>query len=371
LWVTVALDEVRQRLRSFAAGQAAGVSPLYEHLAASAAEDDEVAGLLTEAADETADAPLLLAAAHRLIQADPIHPLSRYYPSLGGFDGVDGATWPVFREFLLERADKARAIIAVRHTETNEVSRAAGLYPAVTMAAKQAGGSVALLDVGCSAGLLLGLDKFGYRYQCDGGEQLIAGPAKAPVGLHCALDLGEGAVLPKVPKKLAVGAKAGLDNAPVDVSDEDELAWMEACVWADQLDRIRLLRAAAAAQHKSRPELIAGDAVDDLAAAAGRTGELPLVVLTSRVLTHLTEERRADFVAGLAKLAADRPVWWVCDEPYEVALSYVLPGHNELNFWDGTGQCTLGLTRWRDGVAEASALAHTSRYGQRMTWLAA
>lgn len=368
--MTFGLDEVKQRLRAFAAGQAAGVSPLYEHLATNAAEDDDVAGLLTAALDETAGAPLLLAAAHRLVQADPIHPLSRYYPSVGGFDGVDGATWPVFREFLLERADKVRAIVAERHTETNEVSRAAGLYPAVAMAAKRAGGKVALLDVGCSAGLLLGLDKFGYRYQCDGGEQILAGPAKAAVGLHCALNLGPGAVLPKVPKKVAVGAKVGLDRTPVDVSDEDELAWMEACVWADQLDRIRLLRAAAAAQRKDRPELIAGDAVEDLAAAAAQTGDLPLIVLTSRVLNQLAEQRRAEFVGGLANLAADRPVWWVSDEPYEAALSHVLPGRNELDFVDGVGQCTLGLTSWRDGVPEAKALAHTSRYGNRMTWLA-
>ncbi|TVT20681.1 DUF2332 domain-containing protein, partial [Amycolatopsis rhizosphaerae] len=248
--MTVGLDELKRRLGGFAADQAAGVSPLYEHLAASAAGDDEVAGLLLAAPDEHAGAPLLLAAAHRLVQADPVHPLSRYYPSLGGFDGVDGATWPLFREFLLDRAERAREIIATRRVETNEVGRAAGIYPAVAAAAKQAGGKVALLEAGCAAGLLLGLDRFGYRYQCDGGEQLVAGPAKAAVGLHCALDLAPGAVLPKLPKKLAVTAKVGLDSEPVDSSDEEELAWLEACVWADQLDRIRQLRVAAAAQRK-------------------------------------------------------------------------------------------------------------------------
>ncbi|MTD55055.1 DUF2332 domain-containing protein [Amycolatopsis pithecellobii] len=366
----MSVDEVKQRLREFAAGQAAGVSPLYEHLAGKAAEDDDVAALLAGASDLSSGAELFLAAAHRLVQADPIHPLSRYYPSLSGFDGVDSQTWPVFREFVLERADKVRAIVGTRQVVTNEVGRAAALYPAVATAAKRAGGKVALLEVGCSAGLLLGLDKFGYRYQCDGGEQLLAGPAKAAVGLHCALDLGPGATLPKLPKKVTAGAKVGLDRAPVDASDEDELAWLEACVWADQLDRIRLLRAAATAQRKDVPELVTGDAVDDLAAAATHTGDLPLVVLTSRVLAHVAEERRAEFVEGLAKLAAGRPVWWVSDEPYEAALSHVLPGRPELNFSDGAELCTLGLVSWHDGVPDAKALAQTSRYGNRMTWLA-
>ncbi|HVW45253.1 MAG TPA: DUF2332 domain-containing protein [Amycolatopsis sp.] len=365
----VGLDEVKRGLRVFAADQAAGISPLYEHLAERAAEDDDVAGLLTAAPDDHAEPALLLATAHRLIQADPIHPLSRYYPSLGGFDGVDAGTWPTFREFLLERADKARSYLAVRRTNSNEVSRAACLFPAVAAAAKSATGKVALLEVGCSAGLLLGMDKFGFRYQCDGGEQLTAGPAKTAVGLHCALELGDGAVLPKLPKKITVGAKIGLDSEPVDVSDEDELAWLEACVWADQLDRIKLLRAAAAAQRKDRPELVTGDAVDDLASAAARTGDLPLIVLTSRVVGHLGD-RGGEFVAGLAKLAATRPVWWVSDEPYEVALTEVLPGRDELSFAEGAGLCTLGLVHWRDGVAEARALALTSSFGQRMTWLA-
>jgi hypothetical protein len=361
------LDRIKDVLRTFAEGEARGVSPLYEHLAQQAAEDDDVAGLLTAARDGEVRATLLMATAHRLVQADPIHPLSRYYPSLGGFDGVDSETWPLFRSFLLERAEKARSLIATRYTQTNEVRRAALLYPAVARAAKEAGGKVSLLEVGCSAGLLLGLDRFGYRYQCDGGEQLTAGPAKAAVGLHCALDLAPGAVAPKLPKKLAVVARAGLDRAPVDVSDEDELAWLEACVWADQPDRIRLLRTAAAEQARHRPPLIAGDGVDDLASAAATLApETPLVVLTSHVLAYFPADRRAAFVEALAALAASRPVWWVSEEFYGAALEGVLPGRSDLV---GNGLATLGVVRWDDGKPEAHALARTAPHGQRMTWL--
>ncbi|KZB82392.1 DUF2332 domain-containing protein [Amycolatopsis regifaucium] len=365
----IGLDEIKRRLRKFATVEAAGVSPLYEHLAAKAADDDDVAGLLTDARGGEARGTLLMATAHRLVQADPIHPLSRYYPSVGGFDGVDSETWPLFRSFLLERADKARAIISSRYTQTNEVRRAALVYPAVTTAAKEAGGKIALLEVGCSAGLLLGLDKYAYRYQC-GGEQLTAGPAKAAVGLHCALDLAPGAVTPKMPKKLAITARAGLDRAPVDLSDEDELAWLEACVWADQPDRIRLLRTAAAAQGKQRPELITGDAVDDLASAAATLpADVPLVVLTSHVLAYLGE-RRADFVDALRKLAGDRPLWWVSEEFYGAALEPLLPGRTELADTNG-GTAVLGLVRWEGDTPEVRALARTAPHGQRMTWLPA
>ena len=81
----IGLDEIKRRLRVFAEVEAHGISPLYEHLAGHAAEDDDVAGLLTSARNGEARGTLLMATAHRLVQADPIHPLSRYYPSLGGF----------------------------------------------------------------------------------------------------------------------------------------------------------------------------------------------------------------------------------------------------------------------------------------------
>ncbi|MEU4672175.1 DUF2332 domain-containing protein [Amycolatopsis sp. NPDC023774] len=371
--MAIALEEIKQRLRTFAEVEARGVSPLYDHLATQAAEDDDVAGLLTDARGGEARGTLLLAAAHRLIQADPIHPLSRYYPSLGGFDGVDNETWPLFRTFLLERADKARELISTRYTQTNEVRRASLVYPAVAAAAKEAGGKIALLEVGCSAGLLLGLDRFSYRYQCDGGEQLVAGPAKAAVGLHCALDLAPGAVLPKLPKKVSIAARAGLDRAPVDLADEDELAWLEACVWADQPDRIRLLRTAAAEQRKHVPPLIAGDGVDDLAAAAATLpAELPLVVLTSHALAYFGD-RRADFVDALASLAASRPLWWVTQGFYAAGLELLLPDRTDLDALapDSSDAGVLGLVTWSEGNPVVRTLARTSPHGQRMTWLPA
>ncbi|MFD4252223.1 DUF2332 domain-containing protein [Amycolatopsis thermoflava] len=367
--MTIGLSEAKRRLDEFA-GSAAGESPLYEHLASKAAKDDEVAGLLAAAPEEASPA-LLFAVAHRLVQADPIHPLYRYYPALGGSYGVDDETWPLFREFLLAHAGEAAGMLASRSLANNEVRRAASVFPAVAMAAKQAGGKIALLEVGAAGGLLLGMDKFAYRYQCDGGEQLVAGPAKAAVGLHCALDLAPGAVLPKLPKKLTVVARAGLDPRPLDLSDEDELAWLEACVWGDQPDRVRLLRAAALAQRKSPPQIVAGDAIGAFdEALALLPADVPLVVLTCRTMGHMPDADRGEFLSRLAALGESRPLWWVMDETYEHGLSAVLPGRDELAFAND-GQTTLGLARRTSGGWDAVALARTTRYGARMTWLAA
>ncbi|MGH3436162.1 MAG: DUF2332 domain-containing protein [Sciscionella sp.] len=364
------LASARERLRRFAEQETAGASPLYEHLAAEAAADDEVAGLLTAAAPEFATPTLLLAAAHRLVLAEPISDLANYYSSVGGDYGVDGATWLIFRGFVMARAEKMRALIGSRSTQTNEVRRAALLYPAVALAAREAGGPVGLLEAGCSAGLLLGMDGYGYRYRVDDDEPLVAGPSKTPLVLDCALRLAGGAKPPKLPKKLAIGARVGLDRAPVDLTDEEAYAWLEACIWADHPERLRRLSLAAALQRKQRPEFVTGDVVDALALAARRIpSELPIVVITSYALPYLKPERRVDFIAALGALAADRPLWWVSLEPYREGLVGLLPDRADLAGAADRSLLTLGLVRWQEGTASARALANAASHGERMEWL--
>jgi len=374
------LDVVRKRLRRFADEEAVLESPLYAHLALAASGDDEIAALLAVAKPEHARATLFFAAVHRLVIADPVCDLAHYYPTVGGEYGVDDAAWPTFRSFVLDRADRVRDIVATRTTQTNEVRRAALLYPAVALAAKQAGsisnkaGPIGLLEVGTSAGLLLGLDRYGYRYQAADGEQVAGGPTKAPLVLHSVLGLAGGAKRPALPKNLAVAAKVGLDLRPVDLTDDEQLAWLEACVWADQPERVRLLNQAALAQTKDRPAFVAGDLVDDLAAAADRIpAELPLVVFNSHVLPYVSATRRADFVAALGELAARRPLWWISQESYEAGLNLVLPDRADLSFDRTSGATpsgTLGLVRWVQGRPEAVALARTAFHGERIVWLA-
>jgi hypothetical protein len=368
---TATLELVRQRMRWFAEREAL-LSPLYAHLAEKAAADDEVADLLTAAPREFAQPTLLFAAAHRLVQAEPIHPLTAYYPSLGGTCGVDGGTWPLFRLFVLERADRMRELIAARTTQTNEVRRAALLYPAVAIVAKQARAPVGLLEVGASAGLLLGLDRYSYRYQTEQAGPIVAGPARSALGLHCTLELAPGATLPAIPRKIAVAARVGLDRAPVDLADEEQYAWLEACIWADQPERLRLFGAAAAVLRRDPPELITGDAVDDLAAAAGRIPvEVPLVVITSNAMQYLVKQEREAFIAGLGELAGQRRVWWLSHEEYRAGLAHLLPGRDDLVAGEGEQSFgVLGLTHWGGGRPVPAALARTAWHGQRLQWLA-
>ncbi|TDV37616.1 DUF2332 domain-containing protein [Actinophytocola oryzae] len=361
--MSAALDDVRERLRRFAE-DVEQTSPLYSYLAGNAATDEDVARLLAVAKDP--DPELLLASVQRVLQAEPFHELTNYYPTLGGSYGPDAGLWPMFRTFALDRADRVRAHVATRRVpHGNEVGRAALFYPAVAFATRLAGGGpVGLLEVGSCAALLLGIDLYSYRYQSEQAGQVAAGPGRAALGLHCALKLAPGQKGPTIPKRVQVAARVGLDHDPVDLADEDEYAWLEACVWPDQPDRLRQLGAAATVRAKKPVVLVKGDPVSDLASAAERIpSELPVVVLTSDALRRRSAERVTAFRGALAELAASRPTYWIGLEAYGAGL---LADHPDLD----AGQAVLSSTRWVNGVEQTTLLAQTSWHGERMHWLA-
>jgi hypothetical protein len=180
------------------------------------------------------------------------------------------------------------------------------LVPGIRWLADRLGEPIALLDVGTSAGLNLRLDE----YRLDYGPLGTTGPAGASVVVECRAT-GEVPIRPEAP---AIAGRAGLDRAPVDLSDPDEVRWMLACVWPDtgRLDRTR---AAIELSHAHPVDVVAGDAVDDLpAAVALLPPEVPLVVTTSWVLAYLRRADRRRFVEALAEQSRRRPVGWLSAE---------------------------------------------------------
>ncbi|HEY0956542.1 MAG TPA: DUF2332 family protein, partial [Roseateles sp.] len=153
--------------------------PLYAALCAEAAENDQAVALLAEAPPEQRKANLLLAALHERVLAGAAPGLATYYASAGGtrapdagltdaLDACLGHEWATLVEHLRHRA-----------TQTNEVARGAALWPALgAVAAATGAGELALLDLGCSAGLNLGVDRYALHYRRDDGGWHARGAAR-------------------------------------------------------------------------------------------------------------------------------------------------------------------------------------------------
>lgn len=352
--------------------------PLYRAICEGVADDEEVAALLDAARPGQARPVLLLAALHDLVLRRPDLAAARWYPSVAGGVLPDGGPWPDVRAAALDHAEELRAVIASRATQTNEVNRSVHLGCLLAEAARDVPDApVALVEVGASAGLLLGLDRYRIEVGDAGQGGTVLGDPRSPVVCRGRLLSGRlhpDAVLPRVVERV------GLDRDPVALDDVDEVRWLEACLWPDQPERLERFRAAVALLRDDPPDLARGDMVADLgptahaaravATASASTGGPPvhLVVMSSWALTYVQRDRREAVVEALADLASDgRPVSWLTAEPPGCVPG--LPARE--GDADAGRETTLGAHRWRDGVALAPVVWGDSHpHGTELRWTA-
>src|SRR2546423_10495676 len=106
-----------------------------------------------------------MAAVHRVVLDESLPELAHYYPSTGGV-GDAHATWPVFRQALIDHRDAIRGLVA-GGCQTNEVGRSAALLGGFLEVAHRTSLPLRILEIGASAGLNLRWDR--YRYESAGG----------------------------------------------------------------------------------------------------------------------------------------------------------------------------------------------------------
>jgi hypothetical protein len=335
-------------------------APLYAALAAGISRDRELYRLLLHAPVTQRMPVLLFAAVHDLLLDQPTDPLARWYPNLttDHRSPSDRSLMPAFERFVHEHSDQLQRLLATRTTQTNEVGRCAFLLPAFGLVAEEVG-PLGHLDVGASGGLNLLLDRFQYRFVDQEGRWSTVGD-DSTVMLECSTT---GAV-PIPPVMPTIATRCGVDRSPIDVTDDGEARWLEACVWPDQANRFHRLVEAIEIARSAPPELLAGDAVTSLAPAIERVGSAAHPVVTnSWVLNYLTSRERLDYLAELDRIGAERDLSWVYAEA--PALIPELP--NEPDPKD-PHRTVLSLARWRNGQRTVDHLATCHPHGFWIHW---
>lgn len=342
-----------KRFAAFAA-TASDQAPLYRRLSAGISQRRDLAGLLTHADPEQRLPVLLLAAVHFLVLGQPDSELARFYPNLTA-QPDRGDPLPAFAAFCCAHHDELVSLLRTRSTQTNEVGRCALLLPPLVLVAAEVG-PLGLLDVGTSAGLNLALDRYSYRYEPGG---VVGGDS--PVVLTC----GTRGAFPCPATMPPIGSRLGLDRDPVDLDDETEVRWLEACVWPDQDVRLRRLRAAIDVTRRHPPAVRTGDAVDDLTAGIDVVGRHHHPVVTNTwVLNYLTSQQRTAYVAVLDSVGRERDLSWIfAESPRQVGPEIPVPDDPDL-----AHATVLSLVRWRSGERRVEHLGVAHHHGAWLHW---
>ncbi len=298
------------------------------------------------------DRPLLLLAALRddALASGPDHPLH------AGFAARDPDPDAVTEERLAAALDGSREgvfdALAHRSVQTNETSRAvAWLWPAALAGASRGARTLALADVGASAGLNLIADALPPIWTAADGAPL------------------------EVVRGVRAVARLGLDPAPLDALDAGDARWLRACVWPGERAREERLDAALAAFRTARvrpdaPVLIPIAASNvparlDLLSAA-ETGALVLAYQTV-VRDYLEPGEREEYEAGMRDWLGTHPpghALWVELEPVDdgadltgTLVAHLRAGWGELRSIE-LARCDLHPLRLEVRHAAAAELRH-------------
>jgi hypothetical protein len=319
------LGTIASRYQRFAEIEAPGQSAIFEKWASGVADDPEVLQLLTELPTPKQQ-PNLFFACSRLL-------------------GCPVATYPEFREWVIANWDAVSAQMLVRATQTNEPRRSALLIPPLGLI----DGPIALLEVGASAGLCLYPDRYSYLYD---GRRLdpVGGPSS--VLLEC-----ETTGNPPIPERMPqIAWRAGIDLNPLDLTNDDDVNWLETLIWPEQDARRERIHAAIEIVRADPPRIVRGDGIDDLPAlVAEAPPELTLVIVDSASIVYMMPEPRARFIEYVTGLDAR----WISNEGRGIVPSAA----------EGLGQ--TGARELSEFVLamDGRAIAFTGGHGQRLDWL--
>jgi hypothetical protein len=344
-----------QVYRRFGEVDAADTSPLYERVAVGLSESDEALRAIETAPARKRHPAVILAALHDLALAGRAPALAAAYAAADGDAAADAAI-----DTLRRMTESVVAIAVRRAIHSNETGRCAVLYPAIAEAAHRAGANaIGLIDVGCSAGLNLNVDRVGITY--SNGQSL--GDSSSPVQMTCSVTGDRPIPMRAMPE---VVVRVVVDVDPVDVTNADDARWLRACLWPDQPERLARFEAEIALAATARPLLLEGDAVEMLPDAIAHVpADVLPVVTTTWALSRLPLERRLRFLQRLDEAATNRAVAWVSVEGVGVAPTVPTLGDRR-----ASGHTIIGLTVFKHSTLRVEAIGRCWSQGRFLGWLA-
>jgi hypothetical protein len=344
-----------QVYRHFGEVDIAGISPLYERVAVALSESGEALRAIETVPARKRHPTVILAALHDLALAGRAPQLAAAYAAADGDAAVDAAI-----DTLLRMTDAVLAAAVRRKTRANETGHCAVLYPAIAEVARRVGANaVGLIDVACSAGLNLNVDRVGITYS----NGLSLGDPSSPVQTKASI-VGKRPVPARaIPE---VVARVGVDLDPVDLTEPDEARWLLACLPPDQPERAATLGAEMALAATAPPLLLPGAALEVLPDAFARVpaGALP-VVITTWALSQFPLESRLRFLHRLGDAAVGRAVAWVSAEGVGVAPAIPTLGDRR-----ASGHTIIGLAVFNQSALHAEAIGRCWSQGRMLAWLA-
>lgn len=278
-------------------------TPLYAEFSRNAAEDPEMLDLAWHGM-EGARPTHVYSAVHYLLLGEPTQPLARYFATLTDQPLPPEGAYAELARFCRRHREAILELLRTRSVQTTYAERCRAILAPMGEIARQAGEPLNLVEIGCSAGVLLVFDKFAYRMN----DQGVVGPADAPLQLEGELRGGGELFIPRI------GSRTGIDLHTIDAKSEEERRWLLALCFPELRDEQARLARALDVIAATDITLHEGDALVHLPTAMAEASD-PLCIVHSACLFYWPPEARLRLEEMLLEASLDREFWRISIEP--------------------------------------------------------
>ncbi|MEJ7684581.1 MAG: DUF2332 domain-containing protein [Segetibacter sp.] len=298
----------------FAEEECKGNSPLYYQLSNQIACDEELLRLCSFVKDGQPVPNTFLAATHFFILKVKQAPLAQYYPSVTGHK-TETIPFKMFKAFVHQQQEAIVNLIQHRIVQTNVITRCNYLLPVFSNILSLSNKPATIIDIGTSAGLTLNFDHYEYYYN----KEKVYGDS--PVKLHCLIKESKAPIIKDFKNPIQ---KVGIEQHLIDLTDADDLTWLQALIWPDQTERFLMLKEALNAPKLSEITLIEGSTIADYKKVIETVGTYEmLIVSATHVLYQFTDKLLNEFYDFLDVVGQNRDLYFLSAEATEaIQLKY-------------------------------------------------
>jgi hypothetical protein len=342
---TASLSKAFER---FAEEECKGNSPLYYQLSKQIACDDELLRLCSFVKEGQPVPNAFLAAVHFFILKNPQAPLAQYYPSISG-QKTGAIPYHHFKTFVQEHAKGITELIQHRIVQTNVITRCNYLMPVFSNILYQANRPATIIDIGTSAGLTLNFDHYEYYYN----DEKVYGDS--PVKVHCTVKEGRPPIIKsfKTPVR-----KIGIDQHLIDLTDADDLTWLQALIWPDQTERFIMLKEALNAPQLSEINLVSGSTAADFKKVIEAVDPSDtLIIAATHVLYQFTDKLLTELHDLLDATSQQRDFYFLSAEATKAIQAKY-----------GIKNTAVVLTIFENRQKKETFIAETNAHGNWIKW---
>lgn len=315
---------ISEQFQHFAKYECENSSKLYEILSYQIAQDQALIEIASHIPIGQPKPNLLFASVQYLL-LNTQDPLKAYYSSFTENPlPIEEAFLP-FKKFVLNNEDSLKALFQTKLVQTNEVRRCAYLYPLFTEIYREHQKPLALIEIGTSAGLQLGVERYNYLYN----EELFVMNSENTLTLS-STNTGE-PLPPSICSTPNVKTRIGIDLNPINLKDKNELNWLQALIWPEHSERRNLLLRAAEVVTQLDIQFVRGDAISMLEDICHQVPQDELIVIFhTHVANQIPKDIRLDLMEQLKFLSHQRPLYHCYNNMFDEKLHQDFIIHGEI-----------------------------------------